>query len=647
MSQLRARQLLEQEAQEAKSYTLGQVKLDTTKLLLIYARQSTSKQFVRNIYSAIDQRDGHINRAYDMGWKLPEQYILYVENQLAKKTHVSGALRIDQRPGLQAIAEVIDPTGIIARYLNEYFTPGTKVTLNESEVKEAARAACKASAILVSGVDRLTRDPDAITPIIFANMCRLAGVLIITDDYIFDFNNPKSDDMGIFMNEAIAAKEYSRKQIKGKMLKRRTLKAETGHVANGTAPIGLMLDEERNNLVPSVRAERVDWLYGRYRTLAANRAELFHEIINMAKRGEPLFLPHPSIDEKSMHCDRMERDGKLIGWTIKSWCGLNHILSNPMYAGHLVFNHRVVKRNAHPAIVNLDNWEYAFWKESKYDLDGNLIERPKRTVRFTQKDSEPSTALLAGTRHDGRPVIDGVNGTHVYVRPANKTYSLFDYKGYSVYGFEGSIRYEKLDPIIAERNLYWLQVSRDKPGQTPYKATSAIEKAAQPLVANTLQSDLALTTKDLARVRRALETSADVMDDTTLRQHYEKEASLLKRQAELERAIADRERIAREQELGKRDIEQCVDKWPRWDLEKRREFIKLATDAITLEKLEKGILRLTIIWSPLMGFIWPTESSTRAYDTAIIQQRPLQVSWSHDYIHDGVTNDNYRSGSID
>lgn len=240
-------------------------------------------------------------------------------------------------------------------------------------------------------------------------------------------------------------------------------------------------------------------------------------------------------------------------------------------------------------------------------------------------------------------MIDGVNGTHVYVRPANKTYSLFDYKGYSVYGFEGSIRYEKLDPIIAERILYWLQVSRDKPGQTPYKATSAIEKAAQPLVANTLQSDLALTTKDLARVRRALETSADVMDDTTLRQHYEKEASLLKRQAELERAIADRERKAREQEQGKRDIEQCVDKWPCWDLEKRREFIKLATDAITLEK---GILRLTIIWSPLMGFIWPMESSTRAYDTAIIQQRPLQVSWSHDFIHDGVTNDNYRSGSI-
>ena len=244
-------------------------------------------------------------------------------------------------------------------------------------------------------------------------------------------------------------------------------------------------------------------------------------------------------------------------------------------------------------------------------------------------------------------MIDGAPGTHVYVRRANKTYSLYDYNKYSVYGFEGSIRYEKLDPTIAERILYWIQVSRDKPGQTPYRATNVVEQAAQPLIENTLQSDLAVTTRDLAQVTRALDTSAHVMADSVLTQNYEKQANLIKRKAELERAIASRERRAREQEQGKRDIEQCVDKWPCWDLEKRRGFIKLATDAITLEKLERGILRLTIIWSPLMGFIWPMESSTRAYDTAIIQQRPLQVSWSHNYIHDGVTNGNYRSGSID
>ena len=213
-----------------------------------------------------------------MGWTKDEQWILYVENQLAKKTQVSGSLRIDQRPGLQALTEVI----------------------------ESGRA----SAILVVSVDRITRDPDMITPVVFANLCKRYGVVIITDDYIYDFNNPNRDDMGRFMNEAIASKEYVRKQIKGKMLKNRTRKANMGLVANGNAPVGLMLDE--------------------------------------------------SINPKSMHMDTLVRGDDKSGWTIRSRHGLQYILTNPMYLGHLVFNERIVKRNAHEAIVDIDNWNYAF-----------------------------------------------------------------------------------------------------------------------------------------------------------------------------------------------------------------------------------------------------------------------------------------------
>ena len=152
----------------------------------------------------------------------------------------------------------------------------------------------KASAVLVVAVDRITRDEDLITPTQFANICKRNGVLIITDDYIYDFNNPNRDDMGAFMREAIASKEYVRKQIKGKMLKNRTRKANMGLVANGTSPIGLMLDESMLDekgkpyqLMPSPHAERVDWLYARFRALDANLGALLREVIDMAKRGEP------------------------------------------------------------------------------------------------------------------------------------------------------------------------------------------------------------------------------------------------------------------------------------------------------------------------------------------------------------------------
>ena len=56
----------------------------------------------------MEQRDGLLEKASTLGWTRDEQWILYVENNLAKKTQVSGSLRIDQRPGLQALTDVIE-----------------------------------------------------------------------------------------------------------------------------------------------------------------------------------------------------------------------------------------------------------------------------------------------------------------------------------------------------------------------------------------------------------------------------------------------------------------------------------------------------------------------------------------------------------
>jgi hypothetical protein len=77
--------------------------------------------------------------------------------------------------------------------------------------------------------------------------------------------------------------------VKGKMLRNRKRKAEQGKVANGRAPVGLMLDESHDNLLPSPHAEKVDWLYGRFRALDANLAALYREVFSMAARGEPIF----------------------------------------------------------------------------------------------------------------------------------------------------------------------------------------------------------------------------------------------------------------------------------------------------------------------------------------------------------------------
>ncbi len=465
-------------------------------------------------------------------------------------------------------------------------------------------------------VDRITRDEDLITPTAFANLCKKHHVLIITDDYIFDFNNPNRDDMGRFMNEAIAAKEYVRKQIKGKMLKNRTRKANMGRVANGVSPVGLMLDESRDNLIPSPHAERVDWLYGRFWAHDANLAGLLREIVNMAKRGEPLFPDSDEIDPKTIYLRRMTG-----GWTISTRFGLKYILSNPMYQGHLVFNGRIVKHNAHAAIVDADHWQYAFNHLSDVDLDGNEIEREARTVRYSQQGSTGNTALLAGTRHNGKLVIDGVNGAHVYVQLPGNVYVIKQRHGLSVNGYETSIGTKELDGILGSRLLHWLRMSERACesidcDHAPHLAMGNIEQTAQPT--GTIQDDLTLTKQELARIVRALDTSQDVMDKDTLREHFAKKAQLLKRRAELEQAQEQGERLAREREQARGDIEQAGDKWAVWSLEKRRQFIRLVTESITLEEIADGWLRLTIVWSPIMGFVTPLTSSTRAVEVAYV-----------------------------
>jgi Resolvase, N terminal domain/Recombinase len=525
MARLKTQEQVDQERKDAARHAIGNFIPDTNKLLLIYARQSSSKQYVSNIYSAMEQRDGLLERASELGWISDEQRILYVENQLAKKTHVSGSLRIDQRKGLQALTEVIESG--------------------------------KASAVLVVSVDRITRDEDLITPTQFANLCKKYGVVIITDDYIYDFNNPKRDDMGRFMNESIASKEYVRKQIKGKMLKNRTRKANMGRVANGTAPIGLMLDEsildekgKPYSLIPSPHAERVDWIYGRFRAHDANLGTLLREVINMAKRGEPLFPDHEDINPKTIRLKRMKG-----GWTVSTRFGLKYILTNPMYAGHLVFNGRIVKRNAHPAIVNLDNWQYAFEHLSDVDLDGQPI----------YSDKEPLERQFRATR--------AVKGE-----------------------------------------------------QSPHKAMDKI-KDVQPT--STAQGDLELTNQDLATVERRLRTSEDVMSDEDLRETYAKKARLIKRRAELKKVIDQKEKLARKEEQGKKDVETAGEKWAGWSIEERRSFIRLVTESTTLEEIASGWLRLTLVWSPIMGFVYPLESNTRAVDTAYIW-REFGAFWTED-----------------
>ena len=97
-----------------------------------------------------------------------------------------------------------------------------------------------------------------------------------------------------------------------------------------------------------------------------------------------------------------------------------------------------------------------------------------------------------------------------------------------------------------------------------------------------------------------------------------KRKRVIKRRAELARAIDQQEKLAMKREQAKKDIETAGEKWHKWEIEERRQFIRMVTDAITLEEIASGWLRLVIVWSPLMGFLESVVSSMRAVDVAFI-----------------------------
>ena len=100
---------LEQERLDILKYMPGaQQVLPIDKLILIYGRQSTAKQFVSNRESAESQAKDLLEYALMLGW--PDTLrLLFIENQLKDGTikNASGRLRIDERPGLSEVFALI------------------------------------------------------------------------------------------------------------------------------------------------------------------------------------------------------------------------------------------------------------------------------------------------------------------------------------------------------------------------------------------------------------------------------------------------------------------------------------------------------------------------------------------------------------
>ncbi|SRR5258708_15901370 len=163
------------------------------------------------------------------------------------------------------------------------------------------------------------------------------------------------------------AKDYIKHHVKGLMLKMRDKKAMRGEFSGHAIPTGLMLDEEHVYYVPNPYfAPVMKRLLRRFRELDGDFAQFRREIV-----VKPIFPDVP--DEIIKRVGRVQLTKVDGGYTIKSYDGMRSVLTNVALIGHIAYKNRIVKRNAHPAIVDEADFWFCFERTKQLSRNSPTI----------------------------------------------------------------------------------------------------------------------------------------------------------------------------------------------------------------------------------------------------------------------------------
>ena len=343
------------QVQEEKYSAFGNPKLSLAHKLAVYGRQSTKEQVEKNHGAYLQQAVKLVDMGKELGFTGPDDIVVFIENKSknGKWVNASGRLRIDQRPGLSSLVELIE--------------------------KDVVKT------VLVWVIDRLFRDEDMIQPAVFAKTCKTHHVIIVTVDDYFDFNNPKRDDRRRFLELAQAAADYITKHI-AKMHDAQHDGARRGEYDGRGIPVGYYLPRgAKMYVVFALYAPIVRWLFKRFRQLNGKLHALCEEIA----QKEFLFpFPVEGMEAPYMRITKLKN-----GYTM-SRSGLKTMLTNPAYIGWWYFKQSgkstVIIKDHHPAlidgvsvdiegdIVTEEDFWYAFTVLSETSVDGIPIEKQDR-----------------------------------------------------------------------------------------------------------------------------------------------------------------------------------------------------------------------------------------------------------------------------
>ncbi len=570
------------EAEKQAKKRAKETKIDTTRLALLYCRQSTKKQTVRNKESALSQTVGAKKRATEEYGFLEDHLILFIENALDRWGNkldedrwrsVSGTLATIFRPGLREVE----------RYI-------------ESD---------QAGALFVDDVSRLFRDEIGITSRQFVETCKAHNCVIVTEDATYDFNATARDDRKAFLEECDEAAQYL-DFVRRTMHRRREKKAIRGGYIGHAIPTGFVLNDDKEYEPNEEWAPVVARLTRRFRELGADLSALHNEI-----RGLPIF---PDLSPEMAERVGLVRLRRVPGgFTVASRQSLIWMLINPANAGHKVYDGQIVKWNSHPALVNIDDYNYARAHLARADLEGNKIVQPQRAKRFTQ-GSQKRDGLLDGVRIDGRPVVTSNQGSvYVFRQKGFEAYTIKNNADLTGDPYSGSISLSVVDDAVSKRLeekmnmlVFHAVVEQELGGSSEYGAQAILSHVAslkQRIQGDLPQIDKLITAaeKAIALEERDYSVASDVMNTEDIRKHYTSLDRLHKLLSDHEAKRAQINRTDQDIEKVSSRLNRASEEWPDMDLEDRRSFIRLITYNITLDALSDRFMKLTIEWSPVLA----------------------------------------------
>lgn len=414
-----------------------------------------------------------------------------------------------------------------------------------------------------------------------------------------------NDDKDAFRLKCQEARRYVDEIIKGRLCAARDELGLMGLWAGHGVAVGLTIDFDETS--PTYRqyfpyqphAEIVEQIFKRYRQLDGAFTKLGREL----EIKQPVFPPFEGLERiPNIQLAPAPNGGYLLEKD-----GLRSILTNAMYIGtHTYQGHK--REGNHPAIVDPDDFWYAFNRLSPTDLDGNPIVREStRPKQYQGVKVAPVDALLSDKARS--------NPGEVYVISRQKAYAISRLVGkFSNYETTFSIDY--LDSAVAEQVRSQLQlwkrteeiveqvydpafVELVKQGQTPYillKAIMAEEDQA-------LSSVVDMIPATEARIKVLLRNlDLDVDDETAAgwaRELKDKKTELARLKAKKEEAEKAKDTAKDLQNL----LETAGEMWDSLPFERQKRLFNRLIEEVIITESAPHFLTVELVWSFLLSHI--------------------------------------------